>query len=230
MSTWIKVARYQMVQPMTYTVAPSAVLAFTFAVNAVVFALIPVSGHGGRYSGGLMSLFIFLMVLGMQSIGRAMPFGLALGASRRSFYSGTALTGISTAFAFSLGVTVLQAIERATSGWGVSMYFFRVPYILNGAWYATLLTSFAGMSVLFVYGMWYGIVYRRWGLTGTLAFSAAQVLAALAGALAVTWWYSWSGVAGHLASLTALDLTGLLAALTVLLLAGGHATIRRAAV
>src|ERR1700691_163525 len=83
----------------------------------------------------------------------------------------------------------LHAIERATGGWGLSLTFCRVPYILNGPWYATWLTSFVGLSALFVYGMWYGIVNRRWAMLGLLAFVAVQVLVALA----VTFAYSRAG-------------------------------------
>ena len=128
----------------------------------------------------------------------------------------------------------LQAIERATGGWGLSLTFFRVPYILNGPWYATWLTSFVGLSALFVYGMWYGIVNRRWGMLGLIAFIAVQALVALA----VTFAYSRAGVgplrlrpaAGYPATLSALDLTGVIAALTVVCLVGGQATIRRVTV
>jgi hypothetical protein len=161
-------------------------------------------------------------VVGVQRIGGWLPFGLALGATRRSFYAGTALLGVSMSLVSGLVIAGLQAIERATGGWGLSITFFRVPHLLNGPWYATWLTSFVGLSVLFVYGMWYGIVYYRWGTLGVLAFIAVQVLVALG--------YSWSGVGGHLASLSALDLTGVIAALTVVFLAGGHATIRRVTV
>lgn len=106
------------------------------------------------------------------------------------------------------------------------MHFFRVPYLLSGPWYATWLTSFAVLAALFVYGMWYGIVHRRWGAPGILMFIAAQALIGLAGYAAVALGYSWAGVEGHLASLSALDLTGFVAALAVALLAGGQATIR----
>jgi predicted lysophospholipase L1 biosynthesis ABC-type transport system permease subunit len=92
----------------------------------------------------------------MQTIGRSLPFGLTLGASRRSFYSGTALLGMALALVSGLVLTALQAIERATDGWGLSMHFFRVPYLLNGPWYATWLTSAVGLFALFVYGMWHG--------------------------------------------------------------------------
>jgi ABC-type cobalamin/Fe3+-siderophores transport system ATPase subunit len=79
-------------------------------------------------------------------------------------------------------------------------------------------------------GMWFGIVYRRWSLVGTLTFIAAQVTVLLAAALVVTWSHGWAGVGHFFTGLTAAGLTGLLAVLAVALLAGGRATIRRATV
>src|ERR1017187_1388750 len=73
-----------------------------------------------------------------------------------------------------------------------------------------------------------GIVYRRWNLTGLLAFVAAQVTVLLAAALIITWAHAWPGVGRFFTSLTAAGLTGLLAVLAAALLAGGYATIRRA--
>jgi hypothetical protein len=218
-NTMIKVARYQLVvQPVLFLGLPWAPLAGAFA-----FALAR-GGHTSR--GGLVFIFFMFFVAGVQRIGRWLPFGLALGATRRSFYAGTALLGVSVSLVYGLVIAGLQAIERATGGWGLSIMFFRVPPLLNGPWYDTWLTSFAGLSVLFVYGLWYGIVNLRWGTLGLLAFIAAQVLVGLAGTFA----YSWAGFSGHFASLSALDLTGVAAALTVVFLAGGHATIRRATV
>jgi len=112
----------------------------------------------------------------------------------------------------------------------MSMHFFRVPYLLNGPWYATWLTSAVGLFALFAYGMWHGIVSRRWAMLGTLAFLAVQVLAVVAGGMAVSFEHWRIHPAAGPGGLTALDLTGLVAVLAVLLLAGGHATIRRATV
>jgi hypothetical protein len=214
-NTWVKVARYHLVQrPVLFVTLPLALLAFALAADA--------ARGDNVYRNGLGALFIFFFFLGVQRIGRWLPFGLALGATRRSFYAGTALLGVSMSLVYGLVIAGLQAIERATGGWGLSITFFRVPHLLNGPWYATWLTSTVGLSALFVYGMWCGIVNHRWGVLGLLAFIAVQVLAALA--------YSWSGLGGHLASLSALDLTGVIAALMMVFLAGGHATIRRATV
>ena len=145
-----------------------------------------VARGGGNFRDGLVVIFGMFFVTGVQRIGRWLPFGLALGATRRSFYAGTALLGVLMSLVSGLVIAGLQAIERATGGWGLSITFFRVPYLLNGPWYATWLTSFAGLSALFVYGMWYGIVNRRWGTLGLLAFIAVQALVALAVTFAYT--------------------------------------------
>ena len=117
---------------------------------------------------------------GALSISRQLPFALALGVSRRSFYAGTALLAVALAAVYGLALTVLQLIERATGGWGLDLKFFRVPYLLAGPWYLSWLTSFVGLALMLAWGMWFGIVYRRWNLMGLLGFIAAQALALVA--------------------------------------------------
>ena len=226
MNTWVKVARYGLMMRANYLVLPW-VLPFSFAVGAVT------SGRGYHHeaAGYLVSFFIYFAVQGWGTIARSLPFALTLGASRRSFYSGTALLGMALALVSGLVLTALQAIERATSGWGMSLQFFRVPYLLDGPWYATWLTSTVGLFAVFAYGMWHGIVQSRWGTLGTMAFIAAQVIVVVAGAfVASSEHWRVAARAGSSAGLTALGLTGVVAALTILVLAGGHATIRRATV
>jgi hypothetical protein len=220
MTTWVKVARYDLERPAIYLVLPS-ILPFSFAVGAVTTG----RGNGHNAAGYLLTFFFYFAVQGMQTVSGSLPFGLTLGVSRRSFYSGTALLGMTLAVMSGLVLTALQAIERATGGWGLSLHFFRVPYLLNGPWYATWLTSAVILFALFIYGMWYGIVYLRWGSLGPVAFVAAQALVVVAGAVVATfehWPVRFTG--------SAVDLTGVITALAVLLLAGGQATIRRAAV
>ena len=242
MNTLVKIARYHLVQPWQYLVVPWGVLTFSFLVSIVPYALIPVGHHtaltahgvvsvpNARYTGASSSFFIYFLVLGIQSIGRSLPFGLALGVSRRTYYTGTALLAAALACTNGLAVAILQAIERATGGWGVQMSFFRVAFVLDGPWYLTWLSSFVGLTLLFVYGMWFGIVYRRWGALGTIAFIAAQVTLVLAVVVIVTWAHGWTGVGHFFTGLTAAGLTGMLAVLAAALLVGGHATIRRATI
>jgi hypothetical protein len=226
MRTWRDVARYHLVLPRAILLIPWGILACSFVVNLVIFARVPVANASHSHTGGVVSIYILFFVIGVSIIGRSLPFGLALGVSRRSYYTGTALLGVALAIADGLALTALQAIERATDGWGVRMHFFQVSYILAGPWYLTWLTSFVALALLFVYGMWFGIVYRRWNLTGVAAFTVSQVAVVLAAVLVVAWADAWSGVGHFFTALTAAGLTGLLAGLAALLLAGGHATIR----
>jgi hypothetical protein len=236
MRTWVNVARYQLVRPTIYLGMPWAIMAFSFAVNLAIFRLfpvksgVPVSNNAYHVTGAVSIIFIFFFVMGVFGTGQSLPFGLALSMSRRSYYIGTALLAAALAAADGLVLTLLQALERATGGWGEAMHFFRLPYILAGPWYLTWLTSFVGLALLFVYGMWFSIVYRRWRMFGTLTFIAAQVTVVLAIVLLITRTDSGPGIARFLGGLSAAGLTGLLAALAALLFAGGYATIRRVTV
>lgn len=227
--TLVNVARYLLIDRYTYTVLPWAVLTFSFLVNVVIFAAVPI-GSGNHDTGGLASLYIVLCVIAALGLGRGLPFGLTLGLSRRAYYAGTALLAVTLAAVYGLALTLLQLIERASNGWGVGMHFFRVPYILAGPWYLTWLTSFVGLVTMFVYGIWYGIVYRRWSLPGILAFIATQIVVALVASLIITGAHGWTGVGHFFTTLTAAGLTWLLAVFAAALLAGGFATIRRATV
>jgi hypothetical protein len=224
--TLVNVARYLLIDRFTYTALPWAALTFSFLVNLVIYAGTRVP-DGSRYTGGLASIYLLLCVVAALGMGRGLPFGLTLGVTRRAYYAGTALLAVTLAAIYGLALTILQLIEQATNGWGVAMHFFRVPYILAGPWYLTWLTSFVGLVTLFVYGMWFGIIYRRWSLIGILTFVAAQIVAALIATLVITRAHDWTGVGHFFTPLTTAGLIGLLAPI---LLAGGFATIRRATV
>jgi len=230
MSTWISVARYQLTDRYVFVTGPWLILALDFLITVVVVAEWP--GHHGHaaYAGALSAIYVYLIVTGALGIARQLPFALALGVSRRSFYAGTALLAVAVAAVYGLGLTVLQLIERATGGWGLNLHFFRVPYLLAGPWYLSWLTSFTDLALMIAWGMLFGIVYRRWNLMGLLSFIAAQVLALTAVLLIIGVTRDWSGVGRFFTTLTIGGLTGLLAALTVVLLAGGYATMRRVTV
>jgi hypothetical protein len=226
MRTWVNVARYHLVRPVMYLGMPWAFMVFCFGANLAIFRYIPMHDTAHRDTGAVVVIYVFYFIRGIFSTGQSLPFGLALGVSRRSYYTGTALLAVFLAAADALVLTGLQAIERTTGGWGEAMHFFRVPYILNGPWYLTWLTSFVALTLLYVYGMWFGIVYRRWGLAGSLLFITAQMTVMLAVALLIT----WTGTGHDLVRLSAAGVTGLLAAVAALLVTGGYATVRRAAV
>jgi hypothetical protein len=230
MSTLVKVSRYHLIQRFNYLELPWLILGFVFVVDLLILKLTPAGHTNLRFVGGLGSMVVLLFVLGLQSVAQALPFGLTLGASRRTFYLGTALLAVGIGVAMGLGVTVLQALERATGGWWISMGFFRVPYLLDGPWYQTWLTALVALTLAFVYGMWFGLVFRRWGLVGLVAFLAGQITVLVAGAIVTTWAHAWSSVGHFFTTLSATGLTGLLALVVVTLGVLGYGTMRHTAV
>lgn len=226
MKTLLNVARYHLVDRVTYLALPWGIMAFSFLVNAVIATLVP-PAPGGQYTGGLVTIYIFLLVCGVLSMTRFLPFGLMLGVSRRGYYLGTALLVVALGVGHGLGLTVLQMVERATGGWGLALHFFRVPWIMDGPWHQTWLTSFVMLVLFFGYGMWYGLVYRRWNVPGLVAFIAAQVLVTLGVLVVVSMTPNWAAVGQFFVTMTAPALTGVLAALAVALGLGGFTTMRR---
>jgi hypothetical protein len=226
MNTLVNVGRYHLVDGITWLALPWGIMAFSFLINIGVALAVPTVPQG-IYTGGLVSLYIFMLICGSLSMTRSLPFGLMMGISRRSYYAGTALLVLALGVVYGLGLTLLQLIERATNGWGLNLHYFRIPWILNGPWYETWLTSFVLLVAFVLYGMWYGLVFRRWSVPGLVAFIAAQILVALLAVIAVSATGSWSGVGHFFTTVTALAVTGVLALVALAMGFGGLTTLRR---
>ena len=226
-STWVKVARYHLVDRFSLTIGPWIIIVFDFVVFLAIVAMMGPARHPQSQSGALAAIYVVFVVIGARSVFKSLPFGLALGMSRRSYYAGTTLLAVVLAAVDGLALALLQAIERATNGWGMTLRFFRIPYLFSGPWYLTWLTSFVGLTLMFVYGMWFGLAYRRWNLTGLLTLAAAQIIVLVGGAAVATATHAWPAVGHFFTTLSVTGLTGLLAALAAVLLAGGFTTVRR---
>jgi hypothetical protein len=229
MNTLVNVARYHLVDRLTFVALPWGIMAFSFLVNIVISLSVPTGPHG-IYTGGLSTIYIFLLIAGALIMTRSLPFGLMLGISRRTYYLGTTLLVLTLGAVYGLALTLLQAVERATGGWGLSLHFFRIPWILDGPWYQTWLTSFVLLVAFFLYGMWYGLVFRRWNVAGLVLFIAAQILVALLVVVAVSMTHNWTAFGHFFTTVTAIAVTGVLAAVAVAMGVGGLSTIRRVTV
>jgi hypothetical protein len=230
MKVWLEICRFHLLQRMNYFVLPLAILGFGFLVDVIVLKLTPAGHSPNRWVGGLGAIYVLVFVLGVQSVAKSLPYALSLGITRRAYYIGTALLAAAFGATYGLLIALGQVIERATDGWGFKMAFFRVPYILNGAWYLTWLTAGVVLALLFVYGTWFGLAYRRWGLVGAISLGAAQIALFAVGAALVTWTSAWTSLGHFFTTLSAAGLTGLFVALAVTLGVGALTTIRRVTV
>jgi hypothetical protein len=226
MKTLANVARLHLVDGRTSTVAlPWAVLALSWAINLVIFSAIVTPAGGGR-SGGLATIFVFSLVLGIIVAARFLPFGLTLGLSRRTYYLGLLVFIGAVGVIDAAALTVLNLVESQTHGWGLQLHFFRIPWLLAGPWYWTFLTSLVLLLASFLLGTLFAFIYRRVGLVGLVAFLATVAVLLTGVALLISWQGSWTGVGHFFKHLTALSLTGWLAAFAAALAVASYATIR----
>ena len=207
----VKVARLHLVDRFGYTWLVWGVLAFTFLVNWALFAVIGPTESDGSYTGALLSIYIFMIVIGVQAAVRFLPFAFTLGVSRRTYYLGTIALIVGLNAANAVVLTLLWRLELATEGWGIQMHFFQVPWILWGPWYQVLITNFVLLTLTFLMGMWFGLIYRRFALIGTLIFSGVLTLVVVGAVLVITWRQWWPQVGHFLANLDPLGITGLIA-------------------
>lgn len=231
MSTLVKVTRLHLVDRMSMTWLPWAILAFTFAVNVVIFSLVPLSEDTGQhYTGAILSIYSFLTVMGAQAITKFLPFALELGVSRRTYYLGTALTVGVLALLYSVLLTVLWWVEGLTDGWGLKMNFFRVPGLLENNVVQVFLVGVVFMVLFFMAGMWCGLVFARWRTVGLVVLAASVVVIVLAAVWLITKQEWWSAVGRFFADTSIYGWIGIVAAVSVVLSLGGYGTIRRVTV
>jgi len=230
MTTWIKVARFHLVDRFSYTAMPWAVLAIAFVISLALAGAERGGGSAQVTSGAVAAIYLFFFAVGILTIGQSLPFAFAIGVSRRAFYAGTVMLAVSLAAVYGLALAVLQAIEGTSGGWGVGLHFFRVAFILPGPWYLTWITSSVLLALMFVCGIWVGLIYRRWGMVGLLTFAVALVAALTVGIGAVSNAHGWPAIGRFFTTLSTAGFTGLLAALAATLLLGGYATMRHVTV
>ena len=226
----VKVARLHLVDRFSYTWMVWGLMAFIFAINVAIFAVIPLTQPAGDFTGALISIYIFMAVIGVQAATKFLPFAFTLGVSRRTYYLGTVLLVVGLCVVYAAILTVLWWVEGLTGGWWMQLHFFRVPWILDGPWYQVLITNFVLMTLVFVFGLWAGLIYRRFALIGSVIFFGCLSLIVVLGVMVITWrgaWVAFGSFVANLDILAASSLVAVLAVLAVLAGLGGYLTIRR---
>lgn len=125
-----RVARLHLVDRFSYTWLVCGVLAFTFVVNVGIFAALPQTQPSGDYTGALITIYIFMLVIGVQAAIKFLPFAMTLGVSRRTYYVGTVALVAGLCGLYSVVLTALWWLEDLTDGWWMKLHSFRC----RGSW------------------------------------------------------------------------------------------------
>ncbi|MGY1815087.1 hypothetical protein [Blastococcus sp. SYSU D00820] len=206
MTRVLQAARLHTVNPLVILGVPWLVVGISFAINLAVFHLTP-AGDGDGFSGGVLALYITVLVVYVQSVTQLLPFAIGVSISRRAFYLGTALVAVVQSLGYGIVLSALVALEDATGGWGADLQYWAPGVFEAGNPVLQVLYSGAPMLAAMCIGIGMGVVHQRWGQTGTWGLIIGTLV--LFGGLAVliTWLEAWGSVVDWFAAQSTTTLT-----------------------
>jgi hypothetical protein len=200
MNRVLKAARLQVVHPLVILGIPWLVVGISFAINVAIWALADLRNEpGAGFTGGVAALYVTVCVVFVQAVTQLLPFAMGVSLSRRTFWLGVALVGVVSAIGHGIALAVLDAIGRATDGWGVGLDFF-VPqplqvdnFLLQSA------VSGAPMLAFIALGIGIGVVYKRWGPNGVWGLVLGSLVLVGGLGVLVTALGAWGSLGGWFA-------------------------------
>ena len=223
-------ARLQLVRPTVILGVPWMIGAVSFAINWAVWRVVDIRSLEGEdgFTGGVLALYITVLIVFVQAVTQLMPFAMGISLSRRSYFLGTCLVGVGMALGFGAILAVLDAVESATGGWGVGLQFWTPPPLDVDGFLPQVAVSGAPMLGLIAAGVGMGVVTKRWGPTGVWGLILGGIVVLGGAAVLVTWMRAWTDIGRWLTDQSAMTLAvGLPLALASVLGLLAFASIRR---
>ncbi|MGY1751198.1 hypothetical protein [Modestobacter sp. SYSU DS0511] len=231
MNRVLATARMHLAHPLVILGVPWMVVTISFLINLGIWGLGDVAARepGGGTTGGLASLYITVLIVFIQAVTQMFPFAMGVSLSRRTFYLGTALVAAVQSLGYGIALTVLQAIESATGGWGVGLRFWAPgPLDVGNAALQALVYGLPMLACAFL-GMAIGVVYKRWGTAGMWALGIGALLLFGGLTILITGLDAWATVGRWLGDHNVHTYTLLLPTVAAVALAGlSWAGLRRA--
>lgn len=173
---------------------PWLVVASSFAINLVIWAALPTADRSEGGTGGLVSLYIAVAIVFLQTVTQLFPLAMGLSLSRRTFYLGTLLAAGAQAVVYGVVLTALTTVENATNGWGVGLSFWAPGRLDVGNPALQVLVFAVPMLLAMTLGVGLGVVVKRWGQTGMWTLTIVALLLSGGAAALITWRSAWGSV------------------------------------
>ena len=230
MNRVVNAARLHLAHPLVVLGVPLMIVSIAFATNLAIWGLADLDAQeGDDNTGGVVSLYITMIVVFVQTVTQVFPFAMGLSLSRRTYYAGTALAALAQSLLFGVVLTALTAVENATGGWGVGLDFWAPGPIDVGNPMLQLLVFTVPLLAACFMGIGIGVVFKRWGANGIYVLSIGSLLVVGATIVLVTWREAWGDVWTWLSDRSVESMTlGLPAVLAVALAVVTYLGLRRA--
>lgn len=153
---------------------PALILSSSFLVNLIVSLLI--NNDEKFYTGGVTSIFVYVLVLGILVVTQSFPFAIGMSVTRKDYFYGTALMGIVANFIIAALMCIFAFLENISNGWGDRFHFFHFPYLNDGSFFGQLIMYMILFNFLFFFGFLIASYARRFGGKGMLLLALSVLL------------------------------------------------------
>lgn len=171
MGQLVRVARIQLVNAFSVLVLPMLIVILVLLGNVLLAGLF--GTDEGFATGGLMALYVTMLVVHLQTMTQMFPFALGLSVTRKAFFGATTLVVLGQAAGYGALLTVGKLVEEATDGWGAGLTFLALPFLTHDNVLLQFLAYTVPLVTLSFLGVWVGIVFKRWGQLGVWVLSIA---------------------------------------------------------
>lgn len=159
---------------MSWVWVPWMILAANFVISFVL--ALALNEDETLNTGGLASVFIYMLVTGAITLKDTFPFALGLSIRRKDYFLGTVLMAGLVSLCTSLLLTALSVIEDASGGWGVRLHIFKIAFLSDFSPLAICGIYLISLLNLYFIGFAISSIHRRFGAAGLITFFIVTVL------------------------------------------------------
>lgn len=174
MTRALAVVRLLIANPWIAVLVPMGILSLIFALNYVLFRIlssqVAESGEWNVVTGGILFVYVYVLILAVTSVNQSFPLALGLGSTRREFTIGTAFYFGAASIVIAAAIATAAEIESATGGWGVPFQFFALTGVGVDSWGALFLFSLLMLALAVSIGFVTAVVYVRWKARGMYVY------------------------------------------------------------
>jgi hypothetical protein len=227
MNRIMPVMKLHMRDKLSWIYVPWMILGFSFLVNIITSYF--VTDH--IYTGGILTIYVFMFVSGIVVLVQTFPFALGLSVRRTDYYIGTYLHFLVISFFNAIILLLFSLLEsELIVGWGTDLYFFHLPYLNDGSIVEQFLIYFLIMIHLLIGGLIFSSVFRRFGKFGLLTFGIVLFVTSSIVSFLITRNQWWDKIWIWLVNQTAFELALWTIPLTLIYTLANYIMIRKAIV
>ncbi len=226
MNRTLNVMRMQSKDLFSWLYLPWIIVGGNFLINLLTTSAI----HGEKttvVTGGMASIFIYFMIIGLIILHQTFPFALGLSVRRTDYFWGTAAVAGAASLVSAVIIVLMSAIEGQIGGWFQSFYFFRLNFISDHGLASELWFYFALFLHLFFSGFLISCLYRKMGGTKATVVLGLLFIVFTVFTLMATYNGWWADILKAIVDLGAIRIISLFSLLTVVYIGLSFSLIRK---